>query len=201
MVKLRRVGVKIKKPWQENMIRWRKGQNDRSKKRGADLMKHCGRRVSLLSWALVLVIVPIARAEHAKIELTVEAGGRQETAFVDQTPPPVGKSPRPVIEAKAGEPIRIQWVFQNVYPTKTLNNVVMHFFVAKAEKVGQKELPDISGDLELETAFDMDFKPGARAGGRNRMVIKTPGVYMVRVESRQTNSDHEHFAAIDLVVK
>jgi hypothetical protein len=33
------------------------------------------------------------------------------------------------------------------------------------------------------------------------MVIKTPGVYMVRVESRQTNSDHEHFAAIDLVVK
>ncbi|MFM7131233.1 MAG: hypothetical protein ACKO0V_17940 [bacterium] len=150
---------------------------------------------------LHLVMMNVALAEHAKVELTVEAGGKKETAFVDQTPPPVGKSPRPVLEVKAGEPIQIQWVFQNVYPTKTLTNVVMHFYVAKADKVGQKELPDISGEVELETAFDMDFKPGARAGGRNRMVIKNPGVYMVRVESRQTNSDHEHFAAIDLVVK
>ncbi|MFM1802107.1 MAG: hypothetical protein RJA81_1459 [Planctomycetota bacterium] len=140
-------------------------------------------------------------AEHAKVELTVESGGNQVTAFVDQTPPPVGKSPRPVLEVKAGEPVKIQWIFQNVYPNKTLNNVVMHFYVAKAEKVGQRELPDISGDVELETAFDMDFKPGARAGARNRIVLTNPGVYMVRVESRQTDSDHEHFAAIDLIVK
>ena len=30
--------------------------------------------------------------------------------------------------------------------------------------------------------------------------IDTPGAYLVRVESRNTHSDHEHFAAIDLVV-
>jgi hypothetical protein len=158
---------------------------------------------SRLIWLVFLVPLTVQQsfAEHAKIELTVEAGGNQVTAFVDQTPPPVGKSPRPVLEVKAGEPIKIQWIFQNVYPNKTLKNVVMHFYVAKADKVGQKELPDISGDVELETAFDMDFGPGAKAGARNRLVLNQPGVYLVRVESRQTESDHEHFAAVDLVVK
>ena len=31
--------------------------------------------------------------------------------------------------------------------------------------------------------------------------ISAPGVYLIRVETRQTNSDHEHFSAIDLVVE
>ena len=30
--------------------------------------------------------------------------------------------------------------------------------------------------------------------------IDTPGVYLVRLETRNTQSDHEHFAAIDLIV-
>ncbi len=30
--------------------------------------------------------------------------------------------------------------------------------------------------------------------------IDTPGVYLIRVETRNTQSDHEHFSAIDLVV-
>ena len=53
----------------------------------------------------------------------------------------------------------------------------------------------------LETAFDMDFKPGGKAGGRNTVRIDSPGAYLIRVESRQTGSDHEHFAAIDLVIE
>lgn len=163
--------------------------------------RQIGRTLSLP--LLLLLILPLHHlyAEHAKVDLTVESGGNQVTAYVDQTPPAIGKSPRPVLEVKAGEPIRIQWIFQNVYPNKTINNVVVHFYVAKSDKVGQKELPDISGDVELETAFDMDFKPGAKAGARNLLVLNKPGTYMVRVESRETQSDHEHFAAIDLVVK
>ncbi len=141
------------------------------------------------------------RAEHAKINLDVVAPAGQETAFVDQTPPESGKNPRPVLKAKAGEPIKIQWMFTNVYPHKTLENVVVHFFIARQDKVGQKELPDLSGDVVLETAFDMDFKPGGKAGGRNTVRIGAPGVYLIRVESRQTRSDHEHFAAIDLVIE
>lgn len=160
------------------------------------------RLATLLSAAALLSGgAAMARAEHAKVELTATAGDRQVTAYVDQTPPAIGKTPRPVLEVKAGEPVRVQWFFQNVYPNKTLENVVVHFYVAKADKVGQKELPDTSGEVEIETAFDMDFKPGAKAGARSRFVIDKPGVYMMRVESIQTQSDHEHFSAIDLVVK
>ena len=54
----------------------------------------------------------------------------------------------------------------NVYPHKTLENVVVHFYVARQNKVGQKELPDLKGDVVTESAFDMDFKPGCKAGQR-----------------------------------
>lgn len=140
-------------------------------------------------------------AEHAKVNLDVVTPKDQKTAHVDQTPPNSGKNPRPVIKAKVNDPIKIQWVFSNVYPHKTLENVVVHFFVARQEKVGQKEAPDLRGDVVVESAFEMDFKPGAKAGQRSTLKIDTPGVYLIRVESRQTQSDHEHFAAIDLVIE
>jgi len=47
----------------------------------------------------------------------------------------------------------------------------------------------------------MDFKPGAKAGARNTLRVAKPGNYLIRVESRGTGSDHEHFAAIDLIVE
>ena len=152
---------------------------------------------------LSLSITASARAEHAKISLDVTAKGEAKTAYVDQTPPDSGKNPRPVVKAKAGEAIKIQYLLTNVYPHKTLENVVVHFYVAKQAKVGQKSIPDLSveGVLLLETAFDMDLKPGGKAGARATLKIDAPGVYLVRVESLKTQSDHEHFAAIDLVVE
>jgi hypothetical protein len=156
--------------------------------------------IVLASLGLGLLVVP-ARAEHAKIQLHVSSPRGEQTAFVDQTPPEAGKNPRPILKAKAGDTITYDWVFTNVYPHKTLENVVVHFFIARATKVGQKDLPDLSGDVALEAAFDMDFKPGTKAGQRGRLKIDQPGVYLIRMETRQTQSDHEHFAAIDLVVE
>ncbi len=158
-------------------------------------------RTMTLVLAIVGLSASAARAEHAKIHLDVASSKEQKTAYVDQTPPASGKNPRPVVHARANEPIKIQWVMTNVYPHKTLEGVVVHFFVAKQEKVGQKDLPDLTDDVVLESAFDMDFKPGAKAGQRNTIRIANPGVYLVRIESRQTQSDHEHFSAIDLVVE
>ena len=149
---------------------------------------------------ILLAALP-ARGEHSKMTLDAESGGETQSAFVDQTPPESGKNRRPILKVKAGAPIRIQWVITNVYPHKTLENVVVHAFVAKQEKVGQKELPDLRGDVVLESAFDMDFKPGAKAGQRLTLKIDAPGVYLLRVETKQTGSDHEHFSAIDLVVE
>jgi len=148
---------------------------------------------------LALSLSPII--EHAKVSLDVEAGGKKETAFVDQTPPEVGKNPRPVLKARVGETIKIQWTLTNVYPHKTLEDVLVHSYVVKQQKVGQKELPVIGDDVEMETAYRMDFKPGGKSGARCKLRIDTPGVYLIRVETRDTQSDHEHFAAIDLVVE
>jgi hypothetical protein len=152
---------------------------------------------------LILACGLSARAEHAKINLDVNSKAAQETAFVDQTPPDWGKNPRPVVKAKAGEPIKIQYMLTNVYPHKTLENVVVHFYVAKQSKTGQKETPNLNDEknVVIESAFEMDFKPGAKAGARTTIKVDKPGVYLVRVETKQTQSDHEHFAAIDLVVE
>lgn len=143
----------------------------------------------------------VAHAEHAKITLDVATSGTQQTAFVDQTPPISGKNPRPLIKVKAGEAIKVNWMLTNVYPHKTLENVVVHFFVASEKAVNTKEFPDLNRDVVTETAFEMDFKPGGKAGQKSTFRIETPGVYLVRVETRQTNSDHEHFSAIDIVVE
>jgi hypothetical protein len=159
------------------------------------------KRTTLLAATFLGLLPGLALAEHAKINLDVSSPTDKQTAFVDQTPPDSGKNPRPVLKAKAGEPIRVQWTFTNVYPHKTLENIVVHFFIARIEKVGQKEPADLRGDVVLESAFEMDFKPGAKAGQRNTLRIDTPGVYLVRVESRLTQSDHEHFSAIDLVIE
>ncbi len=152
---------------------------------------------------LALTTSGFARAEHAKVELTVKAGRAQETAFVDQTPPDSGKNPRPVVKVKAGETVKVQYMLTNVYPHKTLENVVVHFYVARQGKVAQKETPDLSDEknVVLETAFEMDFKPGAKAGARTSFKVDAPGVYLIRCETKQTQSDHEHFGAIDLVVE
>jgi hypothetical protein len=157
---------------------------------------------ALATWAIAANPAPI-RAEHAKINLEVNGAGEQVAATVDQTPPESGKNPRPVLKVKAGQPIKIQWSLVNVYPNKTLENVVVHFYVAREQKAGQKPTPDLSveDNVVLESAFEMDFKPGAKAGARNGFKIDRPGAYLVRVETRQTDSDHEHFAAVDLVVE
>jgi hypothetical protein len=156
--------------------------------------------VSLGLILLVSITAPGSRAEHAKINLEVASGGENVAAYVDQTPPEYGKNPRPVIKAKVNESIRIQYQLTNTYPHKTLENVVVHFYVARQNKVGQKELPNLKDDVVIETAFDMDFKPGSKAGQRSTIKIDSPGVYLIRLETRNTQSDHEHFAAIDLVV-
>ena len=155
---------------------------------------------------LTLAAATPARLEHAKINLEVTAKGSHEAAFVDQTPPDWGKNPRPVVKARAGEPIKVQYTLTNVYPHKTLENVVVHFFIARQGKAAQAKGAAQPRRREVHRDRDRlrDGLPrrGAKAesGGRS-IKVDTPGAYLVRIETRQTQSDHEHFAAIDLVVE
>jgi hypothetical protein len=151
----------------------------------------------------MLLIPPGPCVEHAKIELNVTAKSSKATAFVDQTPPAWGKNPRPVVRAKVGEPVKFQYVLTNVYPHKTLENVVVHFYVARQPSAGRDELPNLAEEsvVALETAFELDLKPGAKAGARANFRAPAAGAYLVRVETRGTDSDHEHFAAVELIVE
>jgi hypothetical protein len=142
-----------------------------------------------------------ARGEHAKIQLDVASGGKSVSAFVDQTPPEWGKNPRPVLRVPRDQAIKVQWILTNIYPHKTLEDVVVHAFVVRQDRAGQKEIPAITEDVVIESAYEIDMKPGSKSGARFTLRIPEPGAYLLRVETKNTQSDHEHFAAVDLVVE
>jgi hypothetical protein len=157
--------------------------------------------------ALILWPLP-ARTEHARIDLRairldVKAGQspNEASASADTEPPLGGLQLRPLFQAKAGEPLALQFVLTNTYPHGVKKDVTVRFFVAREDRPRQKTLPDLGKGVVTQGQFTLDFKPGCRVGARVRFTIRQPGVYLLRVETLNTDSDHEHFSAIDLQVK
>jgi hypothetical protein len=154
----------------------------------------------ILSTAIVLCTAAYARAEHFEIELTIKAAHDQATAHSDTDPPPQGVNPRPVCHAKAGEELTLQFMFSSNFPHGTKKGVGVRYYVAPEKAAGNKSPPDMDQPPVTDGSFTMDFKPDGRVGLRQRLKIDRPGAYLVRVESLQSDSDHEHFAALDLVI-
>ena len=149
-----------------------------------------------------------AHAEHANIKLRVfrveEASGKalEEAAAVsDEEPPLGGINPRPVFKTKINDPLVMQFILANAYPHGELKDVTVRYFVARVDKLGQKKLPDLTKGTVTEGRFNMNLKPKARVGARVAFTIREPGVYLLRVHTVNTKSDHEHFSAIDLLVE
>ena len=105
------------------------------------------------------------------------------------------------------------WLRDNQKISKSLGNVVrphevidtfgtdpFRYYVVREEKRGQKGVPDLTQGTVTEGQFKMNFKPGCRVGSRVAFRIKEPGVYLLRIETLNTDSDHEHFSAIDVRV-
>ena len=158
--------------------------------------------LGLLLWTLT------AGAEHASISLQVmrvdPVSGQTKddvTAGSDQEPPVGGFNPRPLFKVKAGEPLVLQFIYTNAYPHGATKDVRIRYFVARAEKVGQKRPPPLGDNVVTQGQFTMNFKPKCRVGARVAFTVREPGVYLLRVDSFNTNSDHEHLAAIDLQVE
>jgi hypothetical protein len=158
--------------------------------------------LGLLLWTLT------AGAEHASISLQVMSvdpvNGRTKedaTAGSDQEPPVGGHNPRPLFKAKVGEPLVLQFFYTNTYPHGLTKDVQIRYFVAREEKARQKPLPDLGKGVVTQGEFHLNFKPKARVGARVNFTIREPGIYLLRVDSANTNSDHEHFSAIDIQVE
>jgi hypothetical protein len=165
-------------------------------------------RMSCLLACAALIAWPIAgRAEHARIDLKVlhldpkSDPGEEVSAQADTEPPAGGRNPRPLAKATTGEPLALQFFLTNTYPHGVLKNVTVRYYVVREGKRGQKAVPDLKKGTVAGGQFTMNFKPNCRVGSRVNFRIKEAGIYLLRVETINTDSDHEHFSAIDIEVK
>ena len=158
--------------------------------------------------AIVLFVLATpwtARAEHATIDLRIfrenpETGESkaEAAASADEEPPAGGVQPRPLFKVKAGEPLVLQFILINTYPHGVNKDVSVRYFVAREQAPKQKELPELGEGVVTQGRFVLNFKAKTRVGARVAFTIREPGIYLLRVETMNTGSDHEHFSAIDL---
>jgi hypothetical protein len=141
-----------------------------------------------------------ASANHLQMVLSVQGTQSAAKGNTDRTPPQEGTQPRPVVKLKAGETLEVRWFVKNV-DKKPVDDMVVHFFIAPEEQAGQKSVPDPRKEVTAENAFAIGLAPSASTHGTLRLPIHEPGVYLVRIESLFTQRDHEHFAAVDVVVE
>jgi hypothetical protein len=179
---------------------------------GSTPLSFFARRNMIYRTALTLAVLlasPLAgRSEHATIDLRLirptgdaRTSNVEANANVDVEPPAGGFSPRPLIKVKAEEPLILQFILVNNYPHGVHKDVVVRYYVVRQEKVRQKRVPDLSKGTVTEGRFKMNFKPKCRVGARVSFSIKDKGIYLLRVQTGNTNSDHEHFSAIDVQVE
>jgi len=162
----------------------------------------------ILLTALILALPAAALAEHANIRLRVlridaETGKVRDEAdaAADEEPPAGGINPRPMFKAKANEPLMMQFILTNAYPHGELKDVTVRYFLVRADRAGQKTLPDLKQGTVTQGQFKVNLKPRARVGARVAFTIRERGVYLLRVDTLNTKSDHEHFSAIDVQVE
>lgn len=167
-----------------------------------------------MTWRFLLAVVGVALwpllacAEHANIDLrviridpTTGQSSEETSASSDQEPPRGGVNPRPLCQVKVNEPLALQFILVNVYPHGERKNVTVRYYVVREKKARQKEVPDLRDGLVVQGQFKMNFKPKCKVGARVRFTIPQAGIYLLRVETLNTQSDHEHFSAIDIRAK
>ncbi len=162
------------------------------------------RRLILAVFALAMC-AQLAWAEHAIINLRVmrldpQSGQTEDegSASADQEPPRGGHTPRPLFKVKVNEPLALQFILTNTYPHGEHKDVTVRYFVVKEAKARQKEVPSLDEGVVVQGSYKMNFKPKCKVGARVQFTLREPGLYLLRVETANTQSDHEHFSAIDI---
>jgi len=152
---------------------------------------------------MLLLLGPAASAQasHLIMDLTVEGSPRAAHAGTDTTPPANGKNLRPLIHTRASDPVKLRWRVKNASARQKLEKLLVHLFIVPEAQAGQKEVPDPRKGSVWETVFAAALDPGKETHGELEVPVSEVGTYLVRVESMFTEQDHEHFAAVDLVVE
>jgi hypothetical protein len=158
-----------------------------------------------LGLALILSLsTSIAVGSDFELRLSVKSEGREIlTKRTDESPGRGRKESRPIAEIEHDKTVVLTWHAESKEKSDTYEDVLMHFFVVEEKKIGQAEVPKLSTGVVYEGALTMDFRPRDATDWRATFKVPDPGTYLVRVETigMAAKHGHEHFAAIDLVVK
>jgi len=158
-----------------------------------------------LGLALILSLTTsIAVGSDFEIRLSVTSEGREiHTSRTDESPPRGRKPSRPVAEIEHDKAVVLTWHAESKDKSETYEDVLMHFFVVEEKRIGQAEVPKLAAGVVYEGALTMDFRPRDATDWRATFKVTDPGTYLVRVETigMAAKHGHEHFAAMDLVVK
>ena len=152
---------------------------------------------------LAFAVVGPAWAADFAIDLKVEAGKSAQTAHASKVDVGTPPAARPVLDIKAGQRVQARWRLTCTAARQPVKDVLVHFFVVREKKTGQRALPKLDKTVTVESALTMDFTTGAQADGELGIAMDQPGVYLVRVETQGAagaGSGSECFAALDLVV-
>jgi len=160
----------------------------------------------LYLWVLLCFLAALsatARADHFTIDLEARSGTAARTAKTQTAALAEKPKARAVLEAKAGKPITVKWTVTSTAKDGMVKDALIHFFVVREEKIGQVALPKLDKQVTVESALTMDFKPKDKTEAELSFTIDTPGSYLLRLETRDSagTEGHEHYAALDLVVK
>ena len=145
-----------------------------------------------------------AVASDFEIRVSLKSEGKEtRTEHTEESPVRSRKQSRPVMETGRNAPVILSWHAENTDKSESYEDVLMHFFVVEEKRVGQADVPKLSAGVVYEGALTMDFRPHDKTDWRMTLKIPDAGNYLVRVETigMAAKHGHEHFAAVDLVVK
>lgn len=157
---------------------------------------------------------PRAWAEHFRFELTVESAHGKADAPRDPHDEADTDRPMPIMEVKHDEPLVLQFVATCVYPHKIRKDTGVHYWIRRQaddatpqtidKSAPPKDKNGTTADVKavpLDGHFLVNFKPQGMAGLRQKLRLHDPGTYLVRVQSEQSGSDHEHYSQMILHVR
>ncbi|GEM_PF-1580090 len=149
----------------------------------------------------ILAVHPGQGAEDFDVALTVKHGKESQTARFESVAGRPAHA-RAVLRAKPAEKIQANWTVKR--PAKSVaEDVLVHFFVVRESKLGQKEVPKLAPEqVIVESALTMDFPENGAANAQISFEVLNPGFYLVRIETSHTGTSEldPPFAALELEV-
>jgi hypothetical protein len=155
--------------------------------------------------AVVGSLLPgVVSGNDFEIGVTVTAGdSKVRTERTEETTLRPTEVSRPTIAIAAQKTAGVSWHVENTGKADEFKDVLVHFFVVREDKPGQPEVPKLTENVTYEGALTMDFKPHEHADWQFDLKIDEPGSYLLRVETigMLASHGHDHYAAMDLIVK